>query len=331
MDVSMTKKTILCVAVAALTVASTSYPAEDISFTQAENKIDVMCGEKLITSYLYDDKLTKPILYPMKSPSGLVITRGFPFETIPGESTDHPHHTGLFFTYDKVNRDGFWNNTTSPPQIKHVKTTQTKSGGGTGTLSVVLHWVSRKGNVLLEEKRDMVFSAEPNQYTVDFNIVLTAQNEKVVFGDTKEGMFAIRVADWLREEGGTGEYLNSEGAKQESSVWGRRAKWLRLEGQKDGKTIGIAIFNHPDGVNYPTYWMARGYGLFSANPLGQHHFQKATGMKNPQPLNLTLRPGESAVFRFRILLYEGSRTTEELGYCFNNFCALYPVNEKKLK
>jgi len=107
----------------------------DIKFVQDTNKIDVLIGGNLFTTYRYGSELTKPILYPVKSPSGIVLTRGFPFETIPGESNDHPHHAGIFFAYDNVNGEGFWNNTTSPPQIKHIKTTKMENG----QLSTISH------------------------------------------------------------------------------------------------------------------------------------------------------------------------------------------------
>jgi hypothetical protein len=287
----------------------------DIKFVQDTNKIDILIGGNLFTTYRYGLEQTKPILYPVKSPSGIVLTRGFPFEKIPGESNDHPHHSGIFFTYDKVNNDGFWNNATSPPQIKHIKTTKMENG----QLSTISHWVGKSGKTLLEEKRDMVFSAEANQYAIDFNITLTAQDEKIVFGDTKEGMFAIRVADWLSEEKGTGKYLNSDGNIGEPNIWGKKAAWVRLEGTKDGKTIGIAIFYHPASVCYPTYWHARGYGLFSANPLGQLDYLKGRNVENPQPLNFTLNPGQSALFRFRMIIYEGKKSAEQIEREFQSF------------
>jgi hypothetical protein len=302
----------------------------DIKFVQDTNKIDILIGGNLLTTYRYGSELTKPILYPVKSPSGIVLTRSFPFEIIPGESNDHPHHTGIFFAYDKVNNDGFWNNTTSPPQIKHIKTTKMENG----QLSTISHWVGKSGKVLLEEKRDMVFSwhglparettakmavPPPNEYAIDFNITLTAQDEKIVFGDTKEGMFAIRVADWLSEEKGTGKYLDSRGNIGEPNVWGKKADWARLEATKDGKTIGIAIFNHPTSACYPTYWHTRGYGLFSADPLGQLDFLKGRNIENPQPLNFTLQPGQNAIFRFRMIIYEGQKSAEQLERQFTAF------------
>ena len=66
------------------------------------------------------------------------------------------------------------------------------------------------------------------------------------------------------------------------------------------ETISIAIIDHPKNPGYPTYWHARGYGLFAANPLGQKAF---SGGK--EELNLTLKQGEKAVFRYRIIIHSG--------------------------
>ena len=288
------------------------YSGQDVTFVQKENQIDVMFNGQHVTTYLFAPNLTKPILYPVRSPSGVVMTRSYPFLEVEGENTDHPHHTGLFFTYDEVNEDGFWNNTTSPPQIRHVKVAQIIDGGGEGTLSVVLHWIGKSGKTLLEENRTMVFYPGKDQYAIDFTITLTAKDTTVVFHDTKEGMFAIRVAHWLKEDGGTGRYLSSNGDETEKHIWGRRAQWVRLEGEKEGHRMGIAILNHPQSTNYPIFWHARGYGLFAANPLGQFVFQKSHQVENPREFKLTLHPGESVVFGFRMIIYEGERTKQQL-------------------
>ncbi|MHC4388277.1 MAG: DUF6807 domain-containing protein [Planctomycetota bacterium] len=290
-----------------------------VEFVRGDKRIDVMIEGKHLTSYRYEDSLTKPVLYPVKTPSGVVVNRSFPLAKVEGESEDHPHHVGVFFTYDRVNEDGFWNNTTSPPQVKHVKVTRMKSGVGKGKLSTVMHWVGKSGKTLLEEKREMIFAAGENEHVIDFEINLTAQDEKVVFGDTKEGMFAIRVAHWLREKGGSGRYLSSNGDETEENVWAKRARWVLLQGEKDKRTIGIAILNHPRSVNYPTYWHARRYGLFSANPLGQGDFETRRRLENPQWLNLTLEPGETVEFAFRMIIYEGIRTKEQIEERFKVF------------
>jgi hypothetical protein len=309
-------------------------PGPRIEFVKGDDKIDVLIDRQHFTSYLYGGKpynlaegadrhdggfLAKPVLFPVRTTSGIPVNRGYPLVEVESEEKDHPHHVGIFFACDNVNGNGFWNNTHPQPQIKHVKVTKMKGGVGKGKLSTAAHWVSKSGQTLLEEKRNMVFIAGEDEYAIDFEISLKALDAKVTFGDTKEGMFAIRAADWLREKGGSGRYLNVNGDETEDNVWGKRARWLRLQGEKDGKTVGIAILNHPKSVNYPTYWHARRYGLFSANPLGQYDFEKKWNPEDAKRLNFTLEPGDMGHFRFRIIIYEGERTQEQLEGRFRAF------------
>src|SRR5882757_1995727 len=78
---------------------------KDVKFVTDEKgkKVDVMIGGKLFTSYIYPDDLDKPVLYPVYTSKGTVITRGFPRDPRPGERVDHPHHVGIWFNYGDVN------------------------------------------------------------------------------------------------------------------------------------------------------------------------------------------------------------------------------------
>ncbi len=290
-----------------------------VELVQGKNCIDVMIGTKHFTSYLYGDELPRPVLFPLRSPSGIAVGRSYPLAEVEGETKDHPHHTGLFFAYRYVNDDDFWLSTASPARIRHMKVTKMTGTTCRGDLSTVSRWVGKDGQVLLEENRDMLFLAGKDEYTIDFNITLAAQDTKVVFTDSKEGMLAVHVADWLKESGGSGTYFSSSGDRTEKEVWGKRARWVCLQGQKDGRTIGIAILNHPSSVNYPTYWHTRGYGLFAANPLGQYVFEKERDPQQARPFQLTLEPGQTAHFRFRVIIYEGDRTGQQIEQRFRKF------------
>jgi len=305
----------------------------EVVFVKHANRVDVTVDGRLFTSYLYDIDpaepmaargilLTKPILFPVYSPSGTMMTRGYPLIDVPGEAKDHPHHMGVYFTVD-VNDDHFWGNSKQAlPKIEHKEITEMTSGAGRGVLATVAQWIGKDGKIIFTENRRMTFIAEKNdQYAVDFDITLTAADKTVTVGDTKEGMMAVRVAPWLKEQGGTGRYLSSEGQEAEKGVWGKRARWMRLQGQHDSKTHGVAILNHPESINYPTYWHARGYGCFTANPLGQGPFQKSHKEADARNLDLTLAPGQSALFRHRMVFYEGGRTAEQLDAEFAEYTA----------
>jgi len=336
------KRTTLALAVLMFgAVAVANRTAPKVEFEKRQNRIDVIIDGNHFTSYVYGSKLPKPIIVPVRSPSGIAVNRRYPLVKMEGGSEDHSHHVGIFFAVDRVNGTNFWNNPAPPPQIKHIKITEMSGETSkTGRLSTIMHWIDSDGSLLLEEDRSMVFIAgvNENEYAIDFSIDLTAKDTKVVFDDIEEGMFAIRVADYLRESGsnailrpgqplpkesiaGTGRYFSSNGDETAKNVWGKRARWVALQGIRQGKVVGVAILNHPASINYPTYWHVRSYGLFSANPLGQGDFQRQSKYKKnpPLPLRLTLKQDETVHFRFLLIVYEGMRTQEEIEKRFKEF------------
>jgi hypothetical protein len=337
------KKTIFALSICMFVVPVLAEQTKpNVQLIQGNNKVDVMVGGKLFTSYIYGSKLTKPVLVPVRTPSGVEVNRKHPLMEAEGASADHSHHVGIFFTVDNVNGTEFWRNTSPPPQIKHIKITELTSGTGRGKLSTIMHWIDNDGRIVLEEKRSMIFLAaqHENEYAIDFSMDLTAKDTKVVFDDTEEGMFAIRVSDYLRQGrdksnlksgqplpkesiAGTGFYFSSNGDETAKNVWGKRARWVALQGVRQKKVVGVAILNHPASINYPTYWHVRDYGLFSANPLGQGDFQRQRPRQYRKnkviPLRLSLEPGETAHFRFLVIIYEGIRTKDQIEERFRKF------------
>jgi hypothetical protein len=82
----------------------------------------------------------------------------------------------------------------------------------------------------------------------------------------------------------------------------------------DGESVTIAILDNPKNPGFPTYWHARGYGLFAANPLGWNDFTNGK-----QQLELHLEPGESTTFRYRILILTGSDPTSRIESEYRDF------------
>jgi len=308
-----------------------------VRFVKKDSKIKVMADDRLLATYWFDSILSKPIIYPLYSPSGVMLTRSFPFDTLEGESHDHPHHTGISFTYgsnNEVNGNSFWANPHDQlplaegprlPQIRQVKINGIEARPGHASLSTLNHWLGKNGKPILVEERQMDFQAGDDRYVIDMTISLSPFDSVVSFADTKEGMLAIRVADWLAEDANgtlfesSGTYTNAEGEKNEKNIWGKRSAWVNLEGANDKKEIGITIMHHPSSLNFPTYWHARGYGCFAANPIGQYDYQKGRKLANPEYRTLTLQPGDKALFKFRMLIYEGNRSKPELDADFKTY------------
>lgn len=298
--------------------------------SKAPNQIDIYVGDRLFTSYIWTERLKKPVLFPLRSASGKPVTRGFPLQPRADERIDHPHHAGLWFNYGDVNGVDFWNNSTDakPEQqakmgtIRHARVVSTKDGRGRGELEVEMEWLMPDGSVILRENTRFIFHAAPDQRVIDRITRLTATDRRVLFKDNKEGVLGIRVARQLEHPatgtvvltdasgnpttvpkldntGVTGVYRSSEG-KIGDGVWGTRGRWVTLTGAIDGEQVTLAILDHPKNPGYPTYWHARGYGLFAANPLGQ-----AALSGGKESLNLTLEAGQSTTFRHRVLILSG--------------------------
>jgi hypothetical protein len=269
----------------------------------ADNAVNI--DGKPFTIFHLGEKNNKPFLAPLRSASGKIITRGFPMEDIPGESRDHLHHTGLWFSYDDVNGVKFWENDPSytKPNIGRIVVTHTerKDGDKSGTLTATMEWRDPAGKVLLVENRDMVFYSDPKLRTIDFHITLTAAQD-VTFGDTKEGAFAIRLADNFTERKGA-KIVDANGRVGMKNVWGKRSNWVDYTADVDGEQLGVAMFDNPQNPHFPTYWHARDYGLFSLNPFGQNAFDEN------MPENKTkLAKGQKLTLRWRVLIHPGDAT-----------------------
>ena len=105
-----------------------------------------------------------------------------------------------------------------------------------------------------------------------------------------------------------GNYITSEG-KTGNDAWSTRGNWCKVYGKGGNDSVSIVMIDHPQNPNYPTFWHARGYGLFAANPLGEKIFTNGKSEKN-----LKLRNGKSVTFRYRIVVEEGVRSmsTEQI-------------------
>lgn len=334
------------VAVAAAVPASAPLPVT-VTPREAAKRVDVAIGGKPFTSYIWPDEVKKPVLDPIRSAGGTLVTRGWPLAPRPGERVDHPHHVGLWFNYESVNGLDFWNNSdaikpadrSKMGTILHRRIVSATGGGDRGELTTESDWVTSTGTVLLRERTQFVFAGDASTRTIDRIATLTAV-ERVVFADVKDGMLGMRVARQLEQPsneplmltdvagratgvprldntGVTGEYTSSEGKKGDA-VWSTRGRWTLLAGSIGAQPITIAIIDHPKNPGFPTYWHARGYGLFAANPLGQKVFSEGR-----ETMNLTLPPGASATFRYRVVVLEEKAPADRIEREYTAFADIF--------
>jgi Methane oxygenase PmoA len=267
----------------------------------------------------------KPYLYPLRAPSGTIVTRRFPLEIVAGEPTDHPHHRGLFFAHANVNGIDFWNNETSykspPPRGRIVFEKLLKSSGGASVmLSVQLGWLDPDGKKILSEVRTFNLRCEKTACMTDVVTELTA-TAPVVFGDEKDGTFGLRLDPALQEnkvikEGGVsrtypgtpGVITNAEGVQHEKEVWGKPSHWVDYSGEIGSEKLGVAILDHP-GNSRPARWHVRAYGLFAANPFGYGTF---TNDKTNDG-SVKLEPGQTLRFAYTVVVHSGDAQSAGIG------------------
>ncbi len=314
---------------------------------ETEKKIDVLIDKNLFTSYLYSDDISvlkKTTLYPIIAANGETITRGYPLATRPNERTDHPHHIGAWLNFGDVNGLDFWGNSDeikTPKEklgtIRHDKIVDLENGKNKASMVVQANWLNPDGSELLKEETKFVFYAENGKRMIDRMTTLTAQKEVVSFNDTKEGMFAIRTTRELElpsdnpvnlsDENGhkttvqvvdntgvSGNYMSNEGIEG-TDVWGTRAKWMALSGTINKQDITLVIMDEPKNIGHPTYWHARSYGLFSANPFGQKAFTDG----KEASMNFSLKPNSSVTFTYRIEILNGNYSREQLESEYQKF------------
>ena len=338
------------VAVAALAMAATAMLAKgqvQVTRDDAHSKVDVTIDGAPFTSYLWSTGQKKPVLYPLIASDGVTVTRGYPLAPRDKERVDHPHHAGMWFNYGNVNGFDFWNNSDAIPEpqrpkmgtIRHERVVSATSGKDQGDLTVASVWTTGAGQDILQQTTHYVFSKHGDTRVVDQIVTLKAL-DRAVFNDDKEGLLGIRVAHFLEsptEKGGifmdaagrptkvdapdttgaTGLYRTSEGIEGDK-VWSTRGTWCSLTGTSEGKTVTVAILDHRGNPGYPTYWHARGYGLFAANPLGDHIFDpKAAEHK------FTIEKGASATFTYRVILFAHAATADEMNKASSMFQSEY--------
>lgn len=290
-------------------------------------KINVIVNDRYFTSLIYSDTLEKPSLYPIKTPSGKFITRGYPLEPRPFERTDHPHHVGLWFNFGDVNGIDFWNNSAAiPPERKIyygsvLLDTILLTDAAKGALKTRSSWVNSWGERLLSEEATYLFGGIKDQYRfIERETRLTAIQE-ITLRSNKEGLIALRVdgsfeapdSTAVKRVDANGRYRNQQGATGEEEVWGRRTPWVALRADKAGETITIVILDHVQNPNYPGWPHARGYGLFSMNNLAGKAMNEAS-----EPIQINLSPGESISFKHKVII-GGDMSDADINHMMQQF------------
>ena len=291
--------------------------AGEITLKQGAQKVDVHIDGQHFTSFHFKN-VPKPVLYPVMWTDGKTsLTRRYPMEkALPGESNDHVHHRSLWWGHRHVKavKSGsvtdFWGEGSNSG-----KQVTTKVEAGKDTIKASNKWVTKTGEVVATDSRTIRFLAPKAGRMLDYTITIHASEGDIVLQDDKDAGMSIRVPDSMCvSPHGTaklkakGNMLNSEGVK-DAACWGKRAKWVDYYGTVNGKTLGVAIFDHPGNPRHPSSWHARAYGLCAANVFGKRHFER---LKDRTAGDMTLKKGQSVTFRYRFVWHEGPANAKKI-------------------
>jgi hypothetical protein len=301
--------------------AITSDCLAEVSVEQQPDRIVVKIDGQPFTEYL-----TKaghgPALYPVIGPTGKAVTRSYPF-TAPqaNGSKDHPHHQSLWMNHGDVNGIDFWgankidDKDDTGPHIAHREFVKVK-GGDTAEIVTRNDWMNGAKRICADERRLTFGSDADGSRWIDFAITIKATDGDVTFGDTKEGSFAVRIADSMRVEANTGGRITSSEGQTNEEAWGQPARWVDYTGPVDGKTVGMTLMSHPKSFRAKPRWHVRTYGLFAANPFGQKDFPHPEAAKQGA---VTLANGDSLTLKYRVWLHEGATDGKRIEEVFREF------------
>ncbi|MGO8744573.1 MAG: PmoA family protein [Thermoguttaceae bacterium] len=301
---------------AALLMFAAPLHAAEITATATPHGVAVKIDGALFTEYLIRSG-AKPILWPILGPTGEPMTRAYPMGEPPAgtkETKDHVHQRSFWFTHGSVNGVNFWDEGGKHGTIVHRAFSKI-AGGSEALLITKNDWLDPEGVKVCEDQRRLVFGVDGPSRWIDFDITLKASQGAVTFGDTKEGTFGIRVAQTITVDAKKGGHIVNNKGQTDVAAWGQRADWVDYYGPLLGKTLGIAVLNHPSSFRFPTYWHVRTYGLFAANPFGVHDFAgKGSG-------TYTLPAGQSLHLRYRVIFHQGDEKEGKIAEAFGRYAA----------
>jgi hypothetical protein len=324
-----------CAFLLPLLLASPAIHAADrpseVKLTPLTNSVRVEIGGRPFTEYFFAGA-KRPYFYPVLAPDGTSLVRDFPMKQTEGEDHDHPHHRSLWFAHSNVNGIDFWNEGTAGTSfpkgtIEHDALLETKSGD-VGVIRDLNRWLAPDGKLICTDERTMRIHGDATTRMIDFEVTIHAlPDTPLLMGDGKDGVMAIRLAQWMtmphkvqqKDIPGVGHIVTAKG-ERDGAAWGTRGDWCDYFAEHNGKTYGVAIFDNPGNLRHPTWWQARDYGLFAANPFGQHDFEPAA--KHPAGIgNYSIPAGDSLTLRYRFYFHNGDEKAAHVAERYADYAA----------
>ncbi len=282
-------------------VASSNGPS-GFKLESQDDRVEILLDERPLTTFHFHSKWDKPFLYPIRTVSGAVLSRGWPVEPREGDEQDHAWHRGIWYGHGDINGEDFWREKPDRTTARLVMDGAPKiSNGNKGSLEIMLAMIGAKGNRLGTIGERYELRREGANFLIDSVISVAADRGVALkFGDTDDGGFGFRLATEFRQDRGA-ELMNSDGLTGTEKIWGKPARWVKYTATINGKRAGVAMMDHPSNLRHPTGWHARGYSLSSANPFATGSFAKDKSRDG----SYTLPAGQTLKLRYLVVVFDG--------------------------
>ena len=290
-----------------------------ISFEPRPGLIRVMLGGEAFTGLHFGEEWDKPFLYPLRTVSGTVVSRGYPVEPRDGEERDHDWHRGIWYGHGDINGHDFWRELGRDRSGTIVPLSEPvfEAGDRSGWIEVELGFRNASGGLEGSLVQRYAFERVERSFRIDARLTFKAdQGRDLRFGDTEDGGFAMRLSDGFRQDRGA-VLRNAEGLTDTENIWGKASRWVDYATAPGDAQAGVAILDHPSNPRHPSRWHARGYSLCSANPFGLRDFTGADDADG----SYVVPQGETRTFRYRIVIHEGAASLETIEAWFGDFAA----------
>ena len=273
--------------------------AGKIEFTKGEKSMEIRLEGKRFATFVFNDlKTPRPYFANVDAPGGHRATRNHPVQ--PGDDQDHPHHTGVFFTFGDLNGVDFWHMRGAVEHLRFVKEPVVEDGEL--RFSVESRYLSPDGEtVFCNEVLRHTVRITKFGYAIDYDVTLAPKDKPMVIGSKEEGGIAVRVATPIAVTSGKrGQMVDDSGRVNGKAIWGQQAHWVDYSGQVDGQHVGVTVMADPSNFSR-CWWHARDYGLFAANPFGP---------LNAKGKQKVVKKGEALRLKYTVLFHTSNSSDE---------------------
>jgi hypothetical protein len=293
--------------------ATAASAAAALAADAGQQPLDIRVGDQIATSFYYGDSWDKPFLYPIRTVSGKVLSRGFPIEPHEGDSKDHLWHRGMWYGHANINGADFWREQGHDKTARLMPRSKPQvSGSG---VSVDLAMLPPSGTSIGTVREQFRIADHGRIRLLDATMTILADaRQSLKFGDSDDGGFAFRLSEAFREDRGA-QLRNSEGLSGTKQIWGKPARWVDYSAVIDGVPAGVAMLDHPGNLRHPSRWHARGYSLNAANPFALKSFTNDESADG----SYTLPAGQKLVLRYRTVIHEGPFETADVERLFADY------------